>query len=112
MKKVLVVDDDVERHVGFLRRLRKHTVVSVGTYREAIEALERGSPYDVIFLDHDLGERRTGFDVAKYLVQEIDRELWPERVIVHSHNPVGALRIRDLLRDAGMEVQLRPYGLL
>jgi CheY-like chemotaxis protein len=107
--KILVVDDDIKRHVNFLRRLADHTVVSAGSYKEAIAALETGSPYDVIFLDHDLGTRKSGYDVARYLIEEMSEDLWPEQVIVHSLNIIGGPRIVRLLQDAGIPVRWEMY---
>jgi CheY-like chemotaxis protein len=110
MKKILVLDDEPARHVGFLRRLRDHTVVSVGNYKEAAQALRAGSPFDVLFLDHDLGERRNGADVVRFLVREIPREQWPKMVVIHSWNPFGAMRMRNLLVDAGIPTCVEPYS--
>jgi len=110
MKKILVLDDDPTRHVGFLRRLEDHTVVSVGSYDEAVHALRVGSPFDVLFLDHDLGEAHNGADVVRFLIANVPRELWPEQVIIHSWNPFGALRMRNLLFDAGIPTCIEPYS--
>ncbi len=108
--KVLVVDDDIRRHVNFLRWLRDHTVVSVGSYEEAVQALETGSPFDVIYLDHDLGTPQNGADVATYLTRNLPPTQWPHLVVIHSWNPLGVVRIKRILNQAGMPNRIEPYG--
>ena len=55
--------------------------------------------YDIVFLDHDLGEgKMTGYDVAKFMIQHgINCKL----VVIHTMNPVGAENIHTLLRNTG-----------
>ena len=55
--------------------------------------------YDIVFLDHDLGEgRMTGYDVAKFMVQHA---INCKFVVIHTMNPVGAENIHTLLRNTG-----------
>lgn len=53
---------------------------------------------DVISLDHDLGEEKSGYDIAKYIVEE---QIPIGAFAVHSANPVGAKNIRELLTHYG-----------
>jgi hypothetical protein len=58
-----------------------------------------GDPIFIASLDHDLGgvpesyQGKTGFDVVCFMQEE---EIWPRRIIIHSHNPVGARRMAEL----------------
>ena len=81
----------------------------VKSYDEAIAALEAvystftitNPPYLltlVVDFDHDLGEKKTGYDVAKWLVEEYP---WTANFRIHSMNPVGANNIRQLLKHYG-----------
>ena len=55
--------------------------------------------YDIVFLDHDLGEgKMTGYDVAKFMVQH---GINCKFVVIHTMNPVGAENINTLLRNTG-----------
>jgi hypothetical protein len=55
--------------------------------------------YDVIFLDHDLGDdKQTGYDVAKYM---IEHKIKCGMVVVHTMNPVGGTNIHTLLQNFG-----------
>jgi len=68
---------------------------------------EKGCP-DVVSFDHDLGEdelgniRPTGYDFAKYLVeQDMNSDIIPDdfSFVVHSANPVGKVNITLLLNN-------------
>lgn len=65
--------------------------VIVKNFNEAVEALQKQS-FTHISLDHDLGEAKTGYDLAKWLC---DHDKWPEHVYVHTANPVGRKNIID-----------------
>lgn len=91
MKKILFVDD-----IRQPKDLQGIIVVARG-YEQAISFLNTDS-YDYISLDHDLGEEKTGYDIAKYIVEN-NVELKGFRV--HSSNPVGRFNIVQLLTHYG-----------
>lgn len=71
------------------------------TYLEALHYLQyycKTEPHCVyIDFDHDLGEGKTGYDVAKWIVEnELD-----VRYRVHSMNPVGRANIEQLMEHYG-----------
>jgi len=72
------------------------------TYESAIEMLDYFSScnYDikVVDFDHDLGEEKSGYDVAKYIVEY---QLPIGSFRVHSMNPVGRRNIEQLLTHYG-----------
>lgn len=76
-----------------------HGCAVARTYDDALRLL-RHFDYDVLYLDHDLGDEqipeRTGFHLLKQLIA--DRRL-PPRVECISWNPVGKARIEALLED-------------
>lgn len=65
----------------------------------------REKEYDLIFLDHDLGNREyvdsddsnTGFQVAKAIKGTPNESTF---IVIHSANPVGAENIRQELPQA------------
>ena len=58
---------------------------------------ENGLP-DYISFDHDLGEGKSGYDCAKWLVDYcLDHKLDMPGFSVHSQNPVGRENIEGLL---------------
>ena len=72
------------------------------TYEEAIKVIDcyASDEYGIymISFDHDLGEEKSGYDVAKYIVENhIPVQLYR----VHSMNPVGVHNITHLLNHYG-----------
>lgn len=62
-------------------------------YNSAIELLENG---DVTYLslDHDLGEEKTGYDIASWIERKVYMEGFiPPVIQIHSANPVGRKNI-------------------
>ena len=51
-----------------------------------------------IDFDHDLGEGKSGYDVAKYIVEN---QVPVAAYTVHSQNPVGAWNIHQLMSHYG-----------
>ena len=91
--KVLYVDDI--RFPEYFHQIGVEITVA-RTYDEAIQYL--GDEYDVISLDHDLGEDKTGYDIAKYIVEN---QIQLNGFRVHSANPVGRFNIVQLLTHYG-----------
>jgi len=108
---ILVLEDDDTRithfrerffslfHSGNLEGTGKYMseVCYAKTAQEAIEFLKEIAHFDIIFLDHDLGQRtfvspddeNTGSEVVRYLVEH-SNEYSNTRFIIHSFNPIGA----------------------
>lgn len=84
----------------------------VSEARKAISLMERIlGPYHVKFvfyLDHDLGEKETGYDFAKWFVEwNYDKQYAMEFYLLTA-NPVGRGNIRQLLTHYGYEEFLFP----
>ncbi len=122
-KLILVLDDDKFRHELFEKSLGKDNVVHhVYGYDQAIKALDKYSPFDIIYYDHDLGDHgpspngysgtveRTGADVALYMVKVLPEDKRPKLVVVHSWNYYGANRIALICKEAGIPVRREPFG--
>ena len=74
--------------------------VAIRDFESAIEYL---STYAndfpiVVSFDHDLGEEKTGYDIAKYIVEN---NIPIKAFTIHSMNPVGVKNIRELLTHYG-----------
>lgn len=63
-------------------------------YDEAVTELHRFR-YDVICLDHDLGEGPTGYDLCKYIIA---KHIYCPEYRLHTSNPVGRKNMTELLR--------------
>ena len=73
------------------------------TYKSAIDRIKFHTDVGdsiVVDLDHDLGEKKTGYDVAKWIVEN-NIPLYGFNC--HSFNPVGRKNIEELLSHYGYE---------
>jgi hypothetical protein len=122
--RILILDDEAARHAAYSEAYRQHDVFHASTYYEFISLLEKSSPWDMIHLDHDLGEyspqdtfvdgwgRRQAFTGkhAAIKICELDDDKLPTQVIVHSVNPVGAREIKQTLDARGVASSWRPFS--
>lgn len=103
MKTLLWVDDArnpmEDDWMNFSPIGRNCKVVWAQSYQEAIDFLEKEWP-DAICLDHDLGEEKSGYDIAKYIVDRcIDEGKKLPEFASQSANPVGRENIITLLSN-------------
>ena len=115
-KTILFLDDNEERHQAFAR---KHTdgemIFAAYTVEEAINFLEKFSPFDEAHLDHDLGgqvfvasDEMSGYHVALHIAR-MDPEMRPKKIIVHSWNPAGATNMRSMFERYGIQSSYEPF---
>ena len=103
MKTLLWVDDArnpmEDDWLNFSPIGRNCLVIWAQSYQEAIQFLEKDWP-DAICLDHDLGEEKSGYDIAKYIVDRcIDEGKKLPEFASQSANPVGRENIITLLSN-------------
>jgi hypothetical protein len=74
--------------------------IHVKTAEEAIELLKSGKVTS-ISLDHDLGQDKTGYDVAKWIEEAAyDGRLAPIHLVIHTQNVAGRANIAAALQNA------------
>ena len=100
--KILVVEDDPNRVVRFSRECAGHDL-TVTEFASDGASHVRGTKFDLIFLDHDLGGQQmvdsddnSGYHVAKAIPGSINDET---PVVVHSLNPIGSQRMVGVLKN-------------
>ena len=93
---VLVVDDSKERLDAFREKLAGDGIqlITAECYHEAVMVLDN-MHVDVVFLDHDLGPGRSGYDIAYHIYENPSCK--PTYIYIHSTNIVGAPRMASLL---------------
>lgn len=114
--RILILDDDEARHAMLREHLRGHDLTHAWNSTEAtsrVHGYSGESPYDVVMLDHDLGEfdepsLGTGLHVARE-VALVSVARRPRLAIVHSHNPDGAAQMMAVLSDAGITAHREPF---
>ena len=97
MKTILWIDD-IRKPTDYLKLIKAHKIIVAYNYESAIEALN-DYIFDIISFDHDLGEDKTGYDIAKYIVE--NQIQIKEGFQCHSANPVGIFNIKQLLTHYG-----------
>lgn len=118
VNRYLFLDDDPHRHRIFAREAYGTFFIPVWTAQECQEALLKNDPFDCVFLDHDLGGQvfvkeveNTGTQVALFIRDELPDERFPTRIIIHSHNPAGAIRMENILKQTSIHTSRVPFGL-
>jgi hypothetical protein len=116
--KILILDDLKIRHDIFAERYQGNELVHCYTYTSLIKELD--NQFDIIHLDHDLGEgvqadtyegyngnqiAYNGMDVAV----EIAKRGFDGQIIIHSLNPEGSRRMRHTIGKAGIKVIWDPF---
>ena len=71
----------------------EYEVIWARNYDEAVTELYRFR-YDVICLDHDLGEGPTGYDLCKYIIA---KHIYCPEYRIHTSNSVGRKNMTELL---------------
>lgn len=97
-ENIYIYVDDIRDYTNWDKDLScNREVIAAKTYKEAIQALETCIEHKskiIIDLDHDLGCKKTGYDIAKWIVTSGYRDI---KFKVHSMNVVGAQNIREVL---------------
>ena len=112
MKVFLFIDDDRENMFESLKNklMNQHLVdvcVWAKTYNSAVDKINLFTGEEAVLyisFDHDLGIGKTGYDVAKYIVEH---QVKVEGFRCHSMNPVGRKNIEELLVHYGYKNNLK-----
>ena len=79
---------------------KTNNIVWVKSYKEFTQHIDNNSLPDGICFDHDLGEEKTGYDCAKWLVNYcMNNNLQLPVYAIQSANPVGKENIDKLLTN-------------
>ncbi len=75
--------------------------IIIRNYKDFVNTINLLGLPNYISFDHDLGESKTGYDCAKYLVEYcLDNNLTATfKFYVHSQNPIGKENIIKLLNN-------------
>jgi hypothetical protein len=117
----MLLDDDERRHRWFKKRFKGDLLDVAVTVDEAKELLVE-TPYDAIFLDHDLLPHHyesndhkdfasTGYAIAEFLCDQPQLSR-AATIIVHTRNADAAIPMVQKLRETGRNVEYCAYPLL
>jgi CheY-like chemotaxis protein len=93
--KTLLIDD--------VRNLKADRVAR--TFEDGLQALEHEGPWDLLLLDHDLGQEdgKDGTGIMNWLEQ--NTQFIPKEIKIVSSNPVGKARMELIIRRIKNEHQ-------
>jgi hypothetical protein len=101
MKTKVIWIDDFREPYNFLydEGYKAKEIKVCKNYSQFVEAIEKEGLPELICYDHDLGEEKTGYDCAKYIVNYcLERKEQLPDWYIQSSNIVGALNIDDLFK--------------
>lgn len=119
MRRILILDDDENRHDFFRKIFRDCLRVHVYTTKQAIEELSDRPRFDLVCLDHDLpiSEKLIGVinpgdgaQVAAFIRDFMLPLQYPKAILIHSQNQKGSERIREILKPTGIPVTVKPFN--
>lgn len=93
-KRKLLIDD---------RRYMSNVNVIALTYTEGIFQLEKNGPWDLLYLDHDLGATiindkvylKTGYDIMCWL--ELNSKYLPKKITLVTDSPPGRKSMQQVI---------------
>src|SRR3990167_10355069 len=99
--------------VDDIRKLPDDSWQLARTVSEAIRAINMFD-FDVISLDHDIEGSQETFDVvALYIKEKYKNHIYgmnKPTIILHTANPVGAIRMNGILIDFDVEIKERGFN--
>ena len=104
--KIFTLEDSQER-IDWIKTNFNFADIDIAMDISEISNYKGG--YNLLMLDHDLGDRQmvdssdknTGYEFCKWLVEnEKNKEI---DIVIHSHNPYGAKAMEDLLIEYGFK---------
>lgn len=117
--KIFILEDDPSRIKQFRKYLPRQyghdaEIVITQTAADAKATLAARAPFDIAFLDHDLGEEvyvsslneETGYRVAEFIAR---KKIPISRIALHSLNTPGAIKMEMVLKKAGYDAARFPF---
>ena len=99
MKIYIFIDDEREEMFNKIATKVGYKYIHCHSYETAIGCIELYKDSQLILdFDHDLGLGKTGYDIAKYI---IENDIAIQGFKIHSMNVVGRKNIHDLLIHYG-----------
>lgn len=121
--KILILDDDDTRHTTYDMRYVGHDVFHTYNYIAFTDELHSEFQWDLIHLDHDLGDLMSGDTYedgwgitreyngvhATNRICELPDGFIPKKVIIQSINPHDSRVMMNLLERRGIPTEWRPF---
>ncbi len=114
MNRILILEDSPFRVYLFEKIFRDSDLYITNSVSEAKELNNEWGSFDYYFLDHDLDRKifvsseneNSGYNFVRYLVK---RDCKSSKIFIHSFNPFGAFKMKNLLKLNGINSKFRPF---
>ena len=106
--KVIWLDDEREPYNFLYEDLeyKEKDITICKNYSQFVKTIEQEGLPEFICFDHDLGEEKTGYDCAKFLVDYcLKNKLKLPDWYIQSANIVGKMNIAGLLKNYKKEIE-------
>ena len=103
--KVLFIDDDFNR-----AQIAKQYYKDATVFQHSVDIPNNFTDFDLISFDNDLGESKEVITELRKLSWTNPPDLTGKFVIVHSMNPIAAVKIAAICKDFGAEVKIIPFS--
>ena len=111
MKKNIFILDDDRIRIDEFRHYYKGDLIFIASNTDEAKALLLNNSFDVIFLDHDLGDNNgCGIDIVDFLINNNIHK--NTTIYVHSMNPPASTSMYKTLMRKGFNVWKVPYSRL
>ncbi len=105
--RILILEDDRERSKWFMKTFVADDLTFTKRVPQALSCL-RGSSYDLIFLDRDLGQpKENGEDVSWVMKQE--KLATDATIVIHSVNTYGQRNMERHIKSYNPNVEVIPF---
>lgn len=104
---ILIIDDNPDRHLFLTKEysdLYSGSEIDHAYSYSAAVGLLVSTRYDIVSFDHDLGEDKTGADIAKWAA---NHGIKFSNAFVHSSNPSGAENIISILKSGEVSLNIK-----
>jgi hypothetical protein len=122
--RILILDDEEMRHATYSSLYKGHEIAHVYRFKEFVSCLEHSPQWDLVHLDHDLGDASMadtyidGFGApqsyngfhAMLKLCELPTDSRPKQIIIHSVNPAGAQAMLKYSHSLGVNAMWKPFG--
>ncbi len=103
--KVLFIDDDFNR-----AQTAKNYYKEADIFLHSVDIPDNFIEFDLISFDNDLGDNKEIITKLRELAWTNPPDLTGKIVIVHSMNPIAAIKIADICKDFGASVKIIPFS--
>lgn len=102
MKEKIIWLDDTREPISLLEDgfYKESDIRICRNYSQFVEAIQKDGLPEIICFDHDLGEEKSGYDCAKFVVDYcIKNKVKLPQWYIQSMNIVGSMNINSLLKN-------------